>query len=483
MIRPVQMLAPALVAALVVGAGAAGAVAQTQLQTVGQPDPGVRATVDAFVAAITAGQADAYERMAQERYTPALLARTTPEVRRQMLERLRSDFGTMSVQGVRVTDGQVVIGIRGSTGAQGRFELALEPPPSNKISRVGVLLGDGGDRPGPPPAPIRGDMTPAELTAAVDAFVAPKVAADAFAGVVVIAKDGAPIVQRAYGLADREGGRAATLETRYNLGSINKLVTKTAIGQLVAAGKLALTDTIGTLLPDYPNPAAKPATVQQLLEHQGGVADFFGPAFDAADKTRFRSNADYYRFVAPMPLRHEPGARREYCNGCYIVLGAIVEKVSGMTYEDYVARHVYTPAGMTGAGPFPTTTPATPAAIGYTRRGGPGPDSGPLRPNGSLHGSSGSGAGGGYATAADLLAFDTALRTGKLLDPTRTAWMLNVPAVEGSRARAAIGAAGGAPGINAALESDGVWTVVVLANLDPPAATDLAQALRKGLGF
>jgi CubicO group peptidase (beta-lactamase class C family) len=480
MSRPVRTLVPALV--LVLASLATVRPAGQQLQTMGQPDPAIRATVDAFVAAVTAGQADAYERMAQERYAPALLARTTPEARRQLLERLRADFGTMTVLGVRVTDGQVSIGVRSSTGTEGHFELALEPPPSDRIARVGLLVGDAGDRPGPPPAPIRPDMTAEAMAQAIDAFVAPKVTADTFAGVILIAKEGMPIVRRAYGLADREAGRAATLETRYNLGSINKLVTKVAIGQLLAAGKLALTDTVGALLPDYPNPAAKPATIQQLLEHQGGVADFFGPAFDAADKTRFRSNADYYRFVAPMPLRHEPGARREYCNGCYIVLGAIVEKLSGMAYEDYVARHVYTPAGMTGAGPFPSTTPPTPAAIGYTRRG-QGPADGPLHPNGSMHGRSGSAAGGSYATATDLLAFDTAVRTGTLLDPARTAWMFNASSVEPGRARAAIGAAGGAPGINAALESNGTWTVVALANLDPPAAVELAQSLRKGLGF
>src|SRR5690242_12294028 len=112
-----------------------------------------------------------------------------------------------------------------------------------------------------------------------------------------------------------------------------------------------------------------------------------------------------------------------------------------MSYEDYVARHVHAPAGMTGAGPSAIATAAPAAATGYTRRG-PGADDGPLHPNGSMHGSSGSGAGGGYATAADLLAFDNALRTGRLLDPTRTAWMLNGP-VEGGRVRAGIGAAGG----------------------------------------
>jgi D-alanyl-D-alanine carboxypeptidase len=276
------------------------------------------------------------------------------------------------------------------------------------------------------------------------------------------------------------------MDTRFNLGSINKLFTKVAIGQLVAAGTLALTDTVGALLPDYPDSPARRATVDQLLGHRGGIADFFGPAFNAAPKAQFRANADYYRFVAAQPVRFEPGARQEYCNGCYIVLGAIVERASGMPYETYVARHVFGPAGMTGAGWFAADALPPLVAKGYTRRTGPDTPDGPLHPNDAMHGVAGSAAGGGHATAADLQAFDTALRTGRLLDPSRTAWMLQTDRVESGasgRARGGIGAAGGAPGINAALESDGTWTVVVLANLDPPAAIAVAQSIRRALGF
>ena len=324
----VRSFAAALAAALVTIVPAA----PRAQALVGPPDPEVRAVIDAFVAAITSGQADQFEAVAQQRFAPEVLARGTPQTRRAMAERIKTDYGTLTVQGVRILDGVTTIDVRGSTGLAGRFELSLDPAAPHRITRVAILDGDG---PGPqgPPAPVRPDMTPAAMTAALDGFVAPHVADDTFAGVVIIAKNGEPVVQKAYGLADRESGRAATVATRYSLGSINKLVTRTAIAQLLSAGKLALTDAIGTLLPDYPNPAAKVATVQQLLEHQGGIADFFGPAFDAADKTTFRANADYYRFVAPMPLRHDPGAKREYCNGCYIVLGAIVEKVTGMPYE------------------------------------------------------------------------------------------------------------------------------------------------------
>jgi len=121
-----------------------------------------------------------------------------------------------------------------------------------------------------------------------------------------------------------------------------------------------------------------------------------------------------------------------------------------------MARHVFAPAGMKDTGWFPSDPLPERMAKGYTRRTGPGSPDGPLHPNTAMHGAMGSAAGGGYATAADLLAFAKSAGGG-------------------------IGAAGGAPGINAALESNGTWTIVVLANLDPPAATSVAQAIRQAL--
>jgi hypothetical protein len=141
---------------------------------------------------------------------------------------------------------------------------------------------------------------------------------------------------------------------------------------------------------------------------------------------------------------------------------------------------VFTPAGMKATS-WVSVTASPRTATGYTRRTGPNQPDGPLHANASMHGAAGSAAGGGYSTASDLLAFDTALRTGVLLDPVRTGWVLNAGTAGPGRAGGGLGVAGGAPGINANLESDGTWTIVVLANLDPPAATSVGQAIRKAL--
>ena len=100
------------------------------------------------------------------------------------------------------------------------------------------------------------------------------------------------------------------------------------------------------------------------------------------------------------------------------------------------------------------------------------------------HGVTGSAAGGAYASAGELLAFDEAIRTGTLLDPKMTGWFLEVePAAAdaGARARGGIGIAGGAPGTNALLETDEHWAVAVVGNLDPPASVGIGQAIKKAL--
>jgi D-alanyl-D-alanine carboxypeptidase len=461
----------ATVAAIVVALAVCGAQG---------PDPAIKARIDGFVHALNAGP-DQFEAMAQESCASTFLARRTPAERRQFVERLRSEFGAITVSRTMGTpDGAMTLHVRGAAGLEGRIELQLEPVAPHRITRIAIEVGDRGEeRDAAPPPPINGSMSNAELSRALDAHVSALGAMDAFSGVVLVAKSGTPVFEKAWGLADRDRRTPNAATTRFNLGSINKIITKTAVAKLMSEGRLALTDTIATLLPDYPNVAARTATVSQLLEHRAGIANFFGAGFSEAPKSQLRSNADYYNYVAPMPLLFEPGARRQYCNGCYVVLGAIIERLSGMTYEDYVARHVFAPAGMTSAGSFRSDALPPDTARGYTRRGRAGDTS--LVDSASMHGVAGSGAGGGYASARDLLAFDVALRSRRLLDAKMTAWMLGVESATSGRSGGGLGVAGGAPGVNAVLESSETWTVVVVGNFDPPAAERLGVAIHRQL--
>jgi D-alanyl-D-alanine carboxypeptidase len=325
------------------------------------------------------------------------------------------------------------------------------------------------DEPGPV---INGKMSPEELTRGLEQYLSARAAAGRFAGVVLVAKDGVKVFEKGYGVARRETNDAITPDTRFNYASIGKAFTKVAIGQLVAAGKLAMTDTLGKLLPQYPNRDALDATVDQLLEHQAGIVDFFGPRFEAAPKDRFTSNAEYFKFVAPEPLLFAPGTRRQYCNGCYIVLGEIVAKLSGMPYERYIEERVFKSAGMTTAGFLSYGDPGV--ATGYTGQAG---ELSAI----ANHGQRGSAAGGSFGRAADLLAFDNALRERRLLDAKGTAWFYQAQPAETGRSPGSIGIAGGARGANCVLEATGTWTIAVTGNRDPPNAGRVGQAIRQAL--
>jgi D-alanyl-D-alanine carboxypeptidase len=110
-----------------------------------------------------------------------------------------------------------------------------------------------------------------EIERRLDAHFSKLSAADVFSGVALVARNGVPVFMKAYGMPDREKKIANTIRTRFNIGSINKEFTQTAIRQLVRPDKLSPDDTLGKFFPDYPQVASRNATVQQLLTHRGGV--------------------------------------------------------------------------------------------------------------------------------------------------------------------------------------------------------------------
>jgi D-alanyl-D-alanine carboxypeptidase len=427
----------------------------------GSPPPEIRALFEAFTTAFNSGNAATWEAFTKERFSPALLEKITADRRAGMYQQLIDDFGTIEIEQVlrEGPDAPLNVHVRGTKGS-GVFTLSLDAGSPLRITGFGV---EAGHRGGPaddgvPPPPIDKTLTSAEIDTRLDGYFSKLAATDVFSGVALVARNGVPVFFKAYGMADRDKKIANTIRTRFNIGSINKTFTQTAIRQLVQSGKLSLDDPLGKFFPDYPQEASRTATVQQLLTHRGGLSDFFGQEFARAPKDRFASNADYFKFVSSQPPAFAPGERNQYCNGCYIALGAIVEKVSGMPYEKYVAENVFTRAEMTSTGYPRSDRPEADIAIGYTRRDGT------LRSNVAMHGVTGSAAGGGYSTALDLLTYAKAVRSGRF------------PGIEPD-----LGIAGGAPGTNAVLESRGEWTVIVLTNFDPPTGERIGIALANAL--
>jgi D-alanyl-D-alanine carboxypeptidase len=437
----------------------------------------LRALAEAFVAQVADGDAQAFERFAQQNFSAGALSRRNAEDRSQLLARLHGDFGdarlvTITSTGPWAADATV----RAATGITGIFSLQFEADPPHRITGIGISVRDGGGaapRTEHPPLPNLGSARDsASLAVALDPYMTRFAESGQFSGNLLVAKDGQAMYSRAYGMADAASSVANAEDTRFNLASIGKQFTKVAIGQLLAQGKLALTDTLGKHLPHYPQEAARQATLQQLLEHRVGIVDIF----DVEPKTPPRHNREWFELVAPRPLAFAPGAEKRYCNGCYVVLGEVIAAVSGLAYEDYLARHIFAPAGMSATAFRAASERSPDQAVMYTRK----PDG--LEPTSLGPGGRGSAAGGVFATAADLLAFDNALRGYRLLDRARTEWMLGSgDEIAPGRAAGEVAAAGGTDGANALLESDGRWTVVVLTNRDPRTGEDFGLALMQAL--
>jgi len=315
-------------------------------------------------------------------------------------------------------------------------------------------------------------------------------AGDRFSGAVLVARKAMPILDQAYGLADREKKIPNTLKTRFRIGSMNKMFTATSILQLAEAGRIGLDDPLGKYLTEYPNKdIATKVTIRQLLTHTGGTGDIFGPDFEK-HRLELRTLQDYIKLYGNRAPQFEPGSRWEYSNYGFILLGAIIEKVTGKSYYEYVREHVYGPAGMTSSGSEAEDIAVPDRSIGYTRMSGP-----ELRPNTDTLPFRGTSAGGGYSTVGDLLQFANALEDHKLLN-TEFTDMLTTGKVDAHGARYAFGFedqmingvrcfghGGGAPGMNGDLEicPGSGYVIAVLANTDPPAAQHVSEFITNRL--
>jgi D-alanyl-D-alanine carboxypeptidase len=320
-------------------------------------------------------------------------------------------------------------------------------------------------------------MTEAAALAALSARADEMVKNDQFSGAVLVARNGKVLLQKAWGRANRETGAANTLDTQFRMGSMNKMFTSVATLQLVEAGKLALNDPIGKHLTDYPNKdLASKVTVRHLLTHTGGTGDIFGPEFEQ-NRLTLREHGDYVKLYGARALTHEPGAEHRYSNYGFVLLGALIEKVSGMSYYDYVRAKVFQPAGMTSTDSLPETEKVLNRAMGYMRG-----ESGWVANTDTLPWR-GTSAGGGYTTVEDLLRFAQALESGKLISKAMLAEATKSQAegygygfgTQGEGAMKSYGHGGGAPGMNGDLRvfPQSGYVLVSLANVDPPAASRL----------
>ena len=291
-------------------------------------------------------------------------------------------------------------------------------------------------------------LSDAQVVAELSSYLEALSAADAFAGVVLLARDGSPLLEKAYGTSPWQAPNLPS--SRFALASIGKMFVGVAVAQLAEQGRLSFHDPIRKFLPEQPRQITGRVTVQHLLTHTSGLASFLDS--EGYAEVQHLSPQDSLPVFFRRGLSFEPGERWQYSNAGYITLEAIVERVSGQTFSAYLEQHIFQPAGM--------------------------------RETSS-----------GYTTARDLLRFSSALRENKLLNRENTAGLLRPRiqttwgearygygfAVLEARGQRIVGHAGASPGWNGQLDvywGTSGYTVVVLANREVPVAQRVAVRIR-----
>jgi CubicO group peptidase (beta-lactamase class C family) len=342
------------------------------------------------------------------------------------------DEGGVDVFDVRTDPrqpGLLEVAVKGRRDARAAlFWLVADPAHPDRLAQVHLV---GMDDPLYADWP-KGPVSHTELRKLIHAALDRLVSTSDFSGCVSVADGGETVFDECRGLADRSFNVPVDHQTKFLVGSVGKMFTAVAIAQLVEAGKLSWDDTLAKRVPEYPDQAtAKKITVWELLHHTSGLGDFMVPEyFEHAQ--RYVNPADYLALIARQPKVGEPGKGLSYSNAGYVLLGRIIENVSGESYFDYIQHHIFAPAHMASSG-FDSEDEIVPGrAVGYYHDDGV--FSRKWKANWVLGIYKGSPAGGGYSTNADLLRFARALNGGKLLKPATLAKMFDgeIPAGPGA---------------------------------------------------
>ena len=450
------------------------------------PDTPAGKQLEGWLRVFASGNQDSFVRFIAEHYHKSLLDQDTAIDRAGGQARAYLDARSFEIRSIEKSTAQeiAVLAQASLTGLWFRLTMKVEAQSPYRITEYTRQRIH-------PPAGSQRKLRERELVREIKSFTDKLAAVDAFSGTLLVAKDGKPIYKMVHGMASKAYNVPNRIDTKLNLASIGKTFTAVAILQLVEQGKLSLTDTVGKILPEYSNKqVATRVTIHHLLSHTSGMGDIHGPKY-AARISSLRQVRDYLPLFVDDPLSFEPGARMQYSNAGYILLGAIIEKVTGENYFDYVRRRIFKPAGMVATDYYETDLDIPNLATGYTNWIEQGADYqefhlGPRRNTLHYGGIKGNPQGGPFSTVEDLLRFSVALRGYRLLsaqsldlmttkkiffrkyaaDDSYYGYGFELENINGQRV---IGHTGGDLGVSSALEwfpDSGNYTVVVLSNYD-----------------
>lgn len=321
-----------------------------------------------------------------------------------------------------------------------------------------------------------------EVITDIDRTLSDMASRELFSGTVLIARENETLFKKAYGFSDKRTMAANNVETKFNLGSINKIFTNVAVLQLADQGKLSLDDKLSKHLPELPlNGISNIVTIRQLLEMTSGLGNIENEEFQQTAKGSLRELKDYVKFFENAGLSFTPGSGKQYSNAGYILLGLVIEEISGMSYHSYVKENIFLPTGMYHTDFYTLDQNVPNLALGCT---GVRDNWKKCESNIPMLPYKGNSAEGGYSTVDDLALFVKALRNGKLLSPKSTVYALTQQMPESEPTlpvkSGQLQIQGGAPGVNCCLSynAENDELIVVLGNFDPPVATSVYRKIK-----
>ncbi len=319
-------------------------------------------------------------------------------------------------------------------------------------------------------------LTENEAVAEIKALMAKLKKTGWYSGTLLVAKGADVLFTDFMGEANKGDHAPINLDTKFNLGSMNKMFTATSIARLVEAGKLSFDDPISKYLDEtwLPKTITDKITVRHLITHTSGLGSYFNEVYDKSSRELFRKLDDYKPLIKDEKPAFTPGERFQYSNTGLFLLGVVIEKVTGEDYFDYIRKAIYEPAGMTNSDCYEMDYPVENLAIGYS------PDlASPYKWQNNLykHVIKGGPAGGGFSTVKDLHKFALALLSGKFVSKSmlETMWTDYKGANYGYGFRVAqssmgkaVGHSGGFSGINSQLDIyvDSGYIVAAMCNYD-----------------
>jgi CubicO group peptidase (beta-lactamase class C family) len=469
---------------LIVGASLAlagpGAPSQPQAapafkDTTALPEGPAGARIRSFIEIVNSGSAERFKRFLDEECEPGFRDRFPVEEHVSTAFRFYRDTGGVDFYSIRTfapeRPGATVVVVKDRMlGNWWGLTFRFGEAPNSLVAGLGF----GSVR--PPVDIVEPPLTEKEAIEEIRSLMAKVKAKDWYSGTVLVAKREAVLLTDIAGEASKAFHVPNNIDTKFNLGSMNKMFTSVAVARLVEAGKLSFDDPIGKWIDEswLPKDVTGKITVRHLITHTSGLGSYFNEVYDKSSRALFRKLDDYKPLIKDDKPAFPPGTRYQYSNTGMFLLGVIIEKVTGEDYFDHIRKTVYAPAGMTDTDCYEMDYPVENLAIGYS----PDPAS-PYKWQNNLykHVLKGGPAGGGFSTVKDLHRFALALLGGKLVSKSTRDLMwtdfkggsygYGFTVAQGPSGKA-VGHSGGFPGINSRLDIyvDSGFVVAAMCNYD-----------------